>query len=272
MNILGPSLRDLFKFCNKKFTEQTILLLADQLLSRIEYLHSKNFIHRDIKPANFVMGLDMSQLNQVYMIDFGLAKKYCDSKTGKHIPCIKHRSLTGSARYASINAHLTIEQSRRDDLESLGFVLVWFALGKLPWQGIKANSRKILNYKIMQKKINTPIEKLCKQLPSAFNTYFDYCRALEFDEKPSYISLRKLFRCQFIRRGYSYDSLFDCTMLNTNYSRSNEINDMETKNVSVRQLETKEKTRSGSSHKYDESSGIPESDNKIKTLHTADYV
>lgn len=164
-------------------------------ISRIEYIHSKNFIHRDIKPDNFLMGLGKKG-NLVYIIDFGLAKKYRDARTHQHIPYRENKNLTGTARYASINTHLGIgkgsrgplkcilliktnsifwvilnvpsvstEQSRRDDLESLGYVLMYFNLGSLPWQGLKAATKRQKYERISEKKMSTPIEVLCKGYP-----------------------------------------------------------------------------------------------------------
>lgn len=214
MDILGPSLEDLFNFCSRKFTLKTVLMLADQMLARVEYVHAKNFIHRDIKPDNFLIGLGKRKLNQVYVIDFGLAKKYRDPKTHKHIPYVEHKSLTGTARYASINTHLGIEQSRRDDLESTGYVLMYFNRGSLPWQGLKANTKKEKYNKIAEKKMSTPVEILCKHFPTEFITYLNYCRALRFDDKPDYSYLRRLFRDLFFRQGYAADYRFDWTVLN----------------------------------------------------------
>nr|XP_015215118.1 PREDICTED: casein kinase I isoform epsilon-like [Lepisosteus oculatus] len=164
MELLGPSLEDLFNFCSRKFSLKTVLLLADQMISRIEYIHSKNFIHRDVKPDNFLMGLGKKG-NLVYIIDFGLAKKYRDARTHQHIPYRENKNLTGTARYASINTHLGIEQSRRDDLESLGYVLMYFNLGSLPWQGLKAATKRQKYERISEKKMSTPIEVLCKGYP-----------------------------------------------------------------------------------------------------------
>jgi casein kinase I family protein HRR25 len=123
-------------------------------------LHSRNFIHRDVKPDNFLIGLGKKK-NQVYVIDFGLAKRYRDPKTGLHIPFKDGKSLTGTARYASINTHLGIEQSRRDDLEALGYVLVYFLRGELPWQGLKSKTMNEKYEKIMEKKITTQLDVLC---------------------------------------------------------------------------------------------------------------
>lgn len=161
MDLLGPSLEDLFNFCSRRFTMKTVLMLADQMISRIEFVHNKNFIHRDIKPDNFLMGIGR-HCNKVFLIDFGLAKKYRDNRTRQHIMYREDKNLTGTARYASINAHLGIEQSRRDDMESLGYVSMYFNRGSLPWQGLKAATKKQKYEKISEKKMSTPVEVLCK--------------------------------------------------------------------------------------------------------------
>ncbi|KAI3523895.1 hypothetical protein L2E82_04094 [Cichorium intybus] len=212
IDLLGPSLEDLFNYCNRKLTLKTVLMLADQLINRVEYMHTRGFLHRDIKPDNFLMGLGR-KANQVYIIDYGLAKKYRDLQTHRHIPYRENKNLTGTARYASVNTHLGVEQSRRDDLESLGYVLMYFLRGSLPWQGLKAGTKKQKYDKISEKKMLTPIEVLCKSYPSEFIQYFHYCRSLRFEDKPDYSYLKRLFRELFIREGYQFDYIFDWTML-----------------------------------------------------------
>ncbi|KAJ4851642.1 Casein kinase 1-like protein 2 [Turnera subulata] len=212
MDLLGPSLEDLFNFCHRKLSLKTVLMLADQMINRVEFVHSKSFLHRDIKPDNFIMGLGR-RANQVYMIDFGLAKKYRDTSTHQHIPYRENKNLTGTARYASMNTHLGIEQSRRDDLESLGYVLMYFLRGSLPWQGLKAGTKKQKYEKISEKKVSTSIEALCRGYPTEFASYFHYCRSLRFDDKPDYAYLKRLFRDLFIREGFQFDYVFDWTIL-----------------------------------------------------------
>lgn len=207
-------------------------------ISRIEFIHTRNFIHRDIKPDNFLMGLGKKG-NLVYIIDFGLAKKYRDSRTHQHIPYRENKNLTGTARYASINTHLGIgkfinapcekrvltdvccvEQSRRDDLESLGYVLMYFNRGSLPWQGLRAATKRQKYERISEKKMSTPIEELCRGFPAEFATYLNYCRTLRFDEKPDYSYLRQLLRNLFHRQGFTYDYVFDWNLLKFVSSRS----------------------------------------------------
>ncbi len=212
MDLLGYSLEDLFNRCCRRFSLKTVLMIADQTLLRIEYIHSKSFIHRDIKPDNFLMGLGRRS-NIVYIIDFGLAKRYRDPKTHVHIMYRENKHLTGTPRYASINNHLGIEQSRRDDLESLGYVFMYFLRGSLPWQGLRANTKKQKYQKIMEKKMATPIDLLCKGFPDEFRIYFEYCRALRFADKPDYSYLRRLFKDLALRNEIDYDGQFDWRLL-----------------------------------------------------------
>jgi len=132
IEMLGPSLEDLFNYCGRKFSLKTVLLLADQLIDRICTLHTKGYLHRDLKPENILIGLE-ENASTLYLIDYGLAKKWKVSPTNEHIPMKEGNSLTGTARYASANTHLGVEQSRRDDLEGAGYVILYMLMGELPW-------------------------------------------------------------------------------------------------------------------------------------------
>ena len=214
IELLGPSLEVLFNSCNRKFSLKTTAMIADKMISRIQYVHSKNYIHRDIKPDNFLIGYGRKSTT-IYIIDFGLAKRYREPKTGMHIPFVDGKSLTGTARYTSINTHLGIEQSRRDDLEAVGYVLVYFLRGELPWQGLKAKNMKDKYEKIMEKKISTPIEVLCQGFPIEIQHFIQYTRDLRFDYKPDYEKLKMITRTTCEREKIKYDLVFDWNIKNS---------------------------------------------------------
>jgi casein kinase 1 len=226
MDLLGQSLEDLFTACNRRLNLKTVLMLADQMISRVEYIHTKNFIHRDIKPDNFLMGTGR-KTNQVYVIDFGLAKRYRDPKTGQHIPYREGKNLTGTARYASISTHLGIEQSRRDDMEALGYVFMYFLRGSLPWQGLPANNKREKYERIMESKMSTTVDALCRGFPVEFTTYLNYSRGLRFEEKPDYSYLKRLFKDVMFREGHQYDFLYDWTLQSRPEPRASEAKEEE---------------------------------------------
>ena len=139
LEMMGPSLERLFTLCDRRFSLKTVLFLADQMLERLQFIHDSGYLHRDLKPDNFLMGIYHSE-RVVFAVDLGLAKAYIDRRTGDHIAIAHGKTLTGTARYASINTHLGQEQSRKDDLESLGYMFMYFLRGSLPWQGIKVHT------------------------------------------------------------------------------------------------------------------------------------
>lgn len=209
MELLGPSLEDLFDSCQRKFSLKTVCMCAIQMITRLEYVHSKNIIYRDIKPENFLVGRNHNTDCTIHIIDFGLSKEYIDPETGKHIPYREHKSLTGTARYMSINTHLGKEQSRRDDMEALAHMFLYFLRGSLPWQGLKADNLKQRYQMIGEVKRNTSIDVLCKGFPAEVATYLRYTRNLDFFQQPDYNYLRQLWWDIFQREGYIDDGIYD---------------------------------------------------------------
>ncbi|KAL1458399.1 hypothetical protein WDU94_008555 [Cyamophila willieti] len=212
LELLGLTLQELFEECKSKFSLKTVLLIAKQLLHRIEYVHSRSLVYRDVKPENFLIGKNVGGNNKhkcIYIIDFGLAKQYIDPISHQHIKYKENKPLTGTTRYMSINANLGKEQSRRDDLEALGHMFMYFLRGSLPWQGLKAETTNERYLKIGQAKQATPIETLCRGHPQEFATYINYTRNLDFFEKPDYEYLRKILNDVFVREGYMDDGNFD---------------------------------------------------------------
>lgn len=215
IDLLGPSLEDLFDLCGRRFSTKTVVMVARQMLSRVQTIHEKNLIYRDIKPDNFLIGRPNSKsANLVCVVDFGMAKQYRDPKTKIHIPYRERKSLSGTARYMSINTHLGREQSRRDDLEALGHVFMYFLRGGLPWQGLKAATNKQKYEKIGEKKQTTAIKDLCADYPEQFGQYLSYVRNLGFEDTPDYDHLRDLFLQALSRTGESDDGIYDWMLLN----------------------------------------------------------
>jgi serine/threonine protein kinase len=237
MDLLGPSLRDLFVFCDRKFTLKTILMLADQMvnlslfllsfyysvsnlltrqITRIEYIHSHGLIHRDLKPSNFLLGL-RKQGHQINVIDFGLAEPYRDPWTGQHLASCEKKSHAGTMRFSSINWHMGAQQSRRDDMETLSYIFLYFLRGSLPWQSYRPkrsrNWKKEISRRFMDQKLNA-VDSAFDSYPKEFLIYHKYCRSLGFKEAPDYEYVRKLFRDLFDREGFEYDYDFDWSSAN----------------------------------------------------------
>ena len=190
MELLGDNLEKLFNKNNRKFSLKTICEISNQTISRLEYIHNKNIIHRDIKPENFLIGINNNK-NILYLIDYGLSKKY-KNKKGFHIPYIEGKKLMGTIKYISINTLLGIEQSRRDDLESLSYTIIYLLKGNLPWIGLKVKNKNEKIEKIMNMKMYSKLDEICDGLPKEFAIFLQYTRDIGFNQTPNYNFLRKI--------------------------------------------------------------------------------
>ena len=201
MTLLGMNLESMFQRQKRRFSLKTVLSLAEQMLTRLQQIHGKDIIHRDLKPENFLLSNDPNE-DLIYLVDFGLSKKF--RLKGVHIVFKKNIGLVGTARYASLNAHIGNDQSRRDDLESLIYILIYFLKGTLPWMNLNATNKEEKHKLIIEKKRNTPFQKLCEGLPFEFEQYLNYVRCLDFDEDPNYEYLKTLFKRIAMRNNFDY--------------------------------------------------------------------
>ena len=204
-SLLGKSLLQLYTNNGKSFSLKDICMLGIQILERLEYIHNKNYIHRDIKPQNIVIGKEDKRI--IYLIDFGLAKKYRTDK-GKHVKFTQTNHIAGTPRFCSINALRGVEQSRKDDLESLSYLIVYFFKGALPWQGLKIDSKNSKFKKINRMKKETKVEDLCFGLPETILEFCKYIKNLTFTENPDYDYMKNLFIKTLEKNGLKNDYIF----------------------------------------------------------------
>ena len=209
MELLGDSLDNLFIKLGQ-FSVKTTAMLGYQMIKILKYIHDKHIIHRDIKPDNFAMGRNESN-GTLFLIDFGLAKKFRSSRTFKQYPLTKRKSLTGTARYASINALQGYEQSRRDDLESAGYVMMYLLRGDLPWQNIKIKGKHDKYAKICNKKKEVSSQELGKNFPVEFSEILEYFKNLGYTEDPNYEMCCKKLVNVIEREKKSFDYIYDWT-------------------------------------------------------------
>ena len=207
MEYMGYNLEKIFLKHKHSFTLKTIIMLTIDLLNALQFIHHHNVIHRDLKPDNIVIS---HQNQNVYLLDFGLSKNFINGENQKHLKLVKNKSLVGSVRYASIRNHKGYEISRRDDLESLAYILLYlFKKGKLPWNGLPISDKEEKNKQILNIKKNIPIKELCKDIPQEYQTLLSYSRKLKFEQKPNYDYLIHLFHKLLNNSGFKYDQQYD---------------------------------------------------------------
>ena len=203
--LLGKSLSDLLKIYNNRLPLKDTLMIAIQVIERLEYIHSKFLIHRDIKPGNFLIGYEDPYI--IYLIDFGLCKKYRSNRTGKHIQFSVTKRCNGTPMFALLNALKGYQVSRRDDLECAAYMIIYLMKG-LPWDSIRAKTKFERYKRILKMKIYYKPEILCKDLPTELKDFFSYCRNLNFEQEPNYDYIYGLFNNALSKYGFNNDLLF----------------------------------------------------------------
>ena len=209
MELLGKSLEDIKQILpSKKMTIPCVCKLSYQMIQILEHIHKKSFLHRDVKPDNFIMGIGPNS-KFLYICDFGFCKTYRDPNTLAHHPMKKGGGITGTARFASIHTLDGYTQSRRDDLESLGYVIIYLAKGTLPWANIKSDNKNELYNRIVESKKSTSYEFLCRDLPIQFEEYIRYVKGLGYEQEPDYRYLKNLFLISLQNTGGKMDFAYD---------------------------------------------------------------
>jgi len=238
MDLLGQNLEDLYNYCAKNFSLKTILMITIQMIERLKHVHDNHYIHRDIKPENFLIGKDTTA-KTIYLLDFGLAKRYRDEYTHIHIPLKENRNLTGTARYASCNAHNGLEQSRRDDMESIAYVILYFFRKKLPWQGLKCKDKNEKHAKIKEMKMSITPEKLFEGLPKEFADYLTMVKKLGFEDEPAYKIYIQMFNKLFKAKEFEMDYIYDWVTVKNNTNVLKDASLIQSEEVSQKREEDK---------------------------------
>ncbi|ESN95591.1 hypothetical protein HELRODRAFT_86632 [Helobdella robusta] len=208
MELLGHNLELIFGASRRTFTTKTVLIIAEQMINALEFIHNHNIIHRDLKPENIVMS-PRSDISKLYLIDFGFAEEYKHPYTKEHIPYLVDQNFVGTLDYASVNAHHFKQLSRRDDMESLGYILFYFLFGKLPWSGFEDEDWQQLHKTIGKMKENIDFVKLARLKPCEFSNYLKLCKRLSFTEVPEYSFYRSMFRNVHTLLHHKDDGHFD---------------------------------------------------------------
>ena len=267
MQLLGKSLEDIFeKILHKqKMPIHSVCNIAIQIIDILEQIHNKNYIHRDIKPSNFLFGNNSFNNNIIYLIDFGLAKKYRESNNAEHYEIKEENKLIGTARFASINAMEGLSQSRRDDLESLGYMLIYFLKGKLPWQNFLIKNKEERYNKIKQTKKEIAINELCSNCPKEIGQYITYVKNLKFDEEPNYNYIKNLFYEILNKTGNKFDYLYDWdntkTIIDVNLE-SDFIDEENNLNLPLDKIICRKKYRKKRNKSQDKSTNIEREENE----------
>ena len=205
ISLLGKDLTSYLKIF-KRFSLKTVVMLADQLITILESIHNKGVVHRDLKPENILMG-KTDKNNQCFIVDFGISKVYRDNN-GIHIPYRDKKSFIGTTRYASISAHNGIEISRKDDLESLIYVLIFLLKGSLPWQNLKVSESEKTK-KVGEMKVKMTSEQICKDMPEEFVKFLNYVKNLSFKQNPDYVFLKGLMNKIAYSNNFQLNNIWD---------------------------------------------------------------